>query len=105
MDISESDWKKWKKLRLKCIDDFCDETFSKVRQLHDSDEPIHDKHRKLYRLVDKRDREIQELFDPMRRSSAIMQLLNLYRADRISDADVVQFGEELSAFLQDRKNL
>lgn len=105
MDINESDWKKWKALRLTCIDDFCEETFSKVRKLADSDEPIHEKHRKLYRLVEKRDREIVALFDPMKRSSAILQLVNLYRTERIGDKDVNQFSEALCAFLQDRKSL
>ena len=105
MDIKESDWKKWKALRLRCIDDFCHETFSKIGELDGKDESIHDKHRALYRLRTDRDQEIQVLFDPMKRSAAIMQLINLYRSDRINDDDVTQFSEELCTFLQDRKSL
>jgi hypothetical protein len=105
MEISEPDWKKWKKLRLRCIDDFCHETFTMVREIDNREEPIHDKHRALYRLVDERNDEIMEWFDPKTRSRAIVQLLNLYRSDRVRDEDVAQFSGELSAFLQDRKNL
>lgn len=56
---------------------------------------MHEKHRKLYRLIDKRDREITELFDPLKHSAATMQLLKLYLSNRITDDDVMQFSEEL----------
>jgi len=42
IDITESDWKKWKKLRLKCIDDFCHATFEEVGKLSAVEEPVHD---------------------------------------------------------------
>lgn len=103
MDIKETDWKKWKALRLRCIDDFCHETFSKVCKLSEKDGPVHDRHRELYRLVTDRDTEIEQRFDPQTRSRAVVQLLSLYRDGLITDADVEKFSRELCSFLKDRK--
>lgn len=104
MDITERDWKKWKTLRLKCIDDFCHATFKKVRKLSEKDGPVHDRHRELYRLVTDRDTEIVQRFDPQTRSRAVMQLLSLYRDGLIIDTDVEKFSEELCTFLKDLKS-
>lgn len=95
--ITESDWKRWKKIRLRAIDDFCAETFRQVQQLADSDDEIHERHRKLYRLVTDRDREICEVFDPLTRSRAILQIVNLYRVGLIAAHDMQQFSAELQA--------
>lgn len=102
-DITESDWKKWKTLRLKCIDDFCHATFKQVSELSEEERPVHDLHRELYRLVADRDNEIERRFDPMKRSQAITQLIFLYRDGLITDADVEQFTEDLCNFLKDPK--
>jgi len=105
MDITESDWKIWKALRLRTIDVFCHDTFDKVQELADRTTAVHERHRKLHQLVADRDREIEQLFDPKTRSRAIIQLLNLYRSDLISDTDIDLFSAELQIFLRDRLDL
>lgn len=95
--ITESDWKRWKKIRLRAIDDFCAETFRQVQQLANDDDEIHERHRKLYRLVTDRDHEICELFDPLTRSRAILQIVTLHRIGLITERDMQQFSEELQA--------
>jgi len=37
-DITEADWKTWKALRLRCIDQYCTQTFDRVQQLSRSTE-------------------------------------------------------------------
>lgn len=105
MKISEADWKIWKALRLRTIDKFCEQTFSKLQKLIDGEEAIHDRHRFLYQLVTKRDRQIEELFDPLTRNRSLHQLLNLYRVGLIGDEDLSLFSDDLQQFLNDRKGL
>jgi len=104
-DITEADWKIWKALRLRCIDKYCTQTFDRVQQLSRHSDPVHDRHRALYQLVTERDREIEQLFDPLRRSRAIMQLTNLYRSDLVSDDDICLFSEPLQSFINQVKAL
>ena len=104
-DITESDWKVWKTLRLRCIDKYCTETFAQVQQLSKNTDPVHDRHRALYQLVMKRDRQIEELFDPLTRSRAIMQIVNLYRSGLVSDEELRLFSEPLQSFFDQTKVL
>jgi len=49
--------------------------------------------------VTERDREIEQLFDPLKRSRAIMQIINLYRSGLVSDDDINRFSEQLQSIL------
>lgn len=104
-DITEADWKIWKALRQRCIDQFCARTFDQIKQLSHGTDPIHDRHRELYQLVMDRDREIEQLFDPLTRSRAIMQLINLHRSGLVSDDDISSFSEPLQSICNQTKAL
>ena len=97
MDISEDDWKIWKALRLRTIDKFCHTTFERVQQLAAAKKPIHDRHRELYQLVTDRDREIEQLFDPLTRSRSVLQLRVLYMNGLVSDDEISLFSEDLQS--------
>jgi len=105
LDITEADWKIWKVLRLRCIDQFCTQTFDQIQQLSRGTDPIHDRHRELYQLVTDRDREIVQLFDPLTRSRAIMQLINLHRSGLVSNDDISRFSEPLQSICHQTKAL
>jgi len=102
-EITESDWKIWKALRLRTIDKFCHQTFDQVQQLAKDQTAVHERHRKLYQLVTDRDQEIEQLFDPMKRSIAPLQLMNLYRIGLISDDDISLFSESLQSICHQTK--
>ncbi len=101
LDIKESDWKKWKQLRLQAIDRYCATTFAQVQEITDGDASIHDRHRDLHELVSRRDKEIVQLFDPLTRSRTIGQLMNLHRGGLVSNNDLMQFSDELQAAVRD----
>lgn len=103
--IKEADWKVWKALRLRTIDRFCEDTFLQLQTLIDSAEAVHERHRKLYQFVAKRDREIEQLFDPLTRNRALLQVPNLYRMDLISVEEVSLFSDELQQYLNARREL
>jgi hypothetical protein len=100
--ISESDWKKFKKVKEAALESFCGAILNDVAEgLEDENNPTnHGKYIYLYRLIENYDKQIALLFNDHSRSKAIIQLMMLRREGLVLDEDV----KILSAELQDRTN-
>lgn len=80
MNISESDWKKFKIVKKKALDRFCSKALSEFQDvIANSDESNHSKYLKLYGLVINTDKRLAKIFDNHSRSKAHIQLLLIRR--------------------------
>ena len=100
--ISESDWKKFKKIKEGALDRFCGAVLNEVTEgLNNKENPTnHSKYLSLYRLIENYDKQIDLLFNSHSRSKAVIQLMLLRREGIVQDEDV----ENLSAELKERSN-
>ena len=74
-DIKESDWKTFKPLRHKALERFCGRVLDEVAQIGSNQtKSTHERYIAIYQLTGERDREIEQIFDTLRRSTAIMQI-------------------------------
>jgi hypothetical protein len=95
-DIKESDWKLFKPLRELALERFCGRVLDEVERIgSDQTKSKHDRYLAIYRLMRERDKEIVRIFDTLRRSTAIHQVVSFHSFDLITDDELRPFSPEL----------
>jgi hypothetical protein len=96
MDIKESDWRTFRKLRELALDRYCQRVLEDVqRVLENRDGSNHDRYLKLWAILQDRDETIAIAFNDPRRSTAFIQLANIVAEDLLSKPELNQFSEDL----------
>ena len=98
-EIKESDWKLWRALSKEALERHCQKTLTEAARLATGEESAHERYLKLYRLIQRRDREITEVFDDPRRSKAYLQIARALHKKIISRAELERFSEETREFV------
>ncbi|MFO8025309.1 hypothetical protein [Thiohalophilus sp.] len=95
--ISESDWKKFKKIKEAALERFCGSILQDISEgLTCSDIPTnHGRYRYLYKLIENYDKQIALLFDDHSRSKAAIQLMMLREGGLVDEADIQGLSDEL----------
>lgn len=96
--ISESDWKKFKKIKEVALERFCSVAVADYTEaVTDSKLSSHGKHLYLYRLAINYEKRIGLLFDDHSRSKAVIQLLLLRDEKLVTDEELAPLSDELKA--------
>jgi len=96
--IKESDWKAFKPIREAALERFCERVLAEVQRIAaDAKQTQHERYLKVYRLLQKRDPEIDRIFDYLRRSTAIMQIAAFRDRELITEKEFNRFSEETRA--------
>jgi hypothetical protein len=99
--ISEADWKIFRQLHQVALDRFCERVLAEAAQLASSPgKTAHERYVGLYRLFQRRDRELAELFDDLRRSTALLRLLGIRSQGLLTDEEFARFSPEARAVVQ-----
>src|SRR5215475_5020007 len=95
MDIKESDWKIFRKLRELALERYCQRAIEDVtRVVETNNRGYHDRYLQLWKLLRKHDKTVAICFDDPRRSQAILQLANIDAEDLLMEEELNQFSEE-----------
>jgi hypothetical protein len=95
-DISPADWKVFKRLREDALERFCERVLADVTRIaSDNAKSKHERYLAIYKLVRDRDKEIDPIFDSLRRSTAIRQICSFRSFDLISAEELRQFSPQL----------
>jgi len=95
-DISEADWKIFKPLRKLALERFCERVLDEVAHIGaDQSKTKHERYLAIYRLTRERDKEIDPIFDTLRRSTAIRQIYSFRSHELITADELRQFSPEL----------
>ncbi len=74
-EIKESDWKILRRLHEVALERFCQRVLSEIEHINaDRAKSSHQKYLEIYDLTRRRDKEIAEVFNNLRRSTAFFQL-------------------------------
>src|SRR5688500_9560819 len=96
--ISESDWKVFRQLQPVALDRFCQRVLSEVGRLaDDAGKSNHERYLAVFRLIERRDRELADAFDGMRRSTAWRQLAWIQSHGLLSEEEMSRFSDETRA--------
>ena len=101
--ISEADWKHFKQVKADALDKCCQQVLDDVRKgIDDPELSNHAKYLYLYKLMEKSDKRIANIFDYNARSKAMLQLA-LMKSDGLLEAKQISgFSDELQSFINSR---
>ncbi len=95
-DIKESDWKKFKPLRELALARFCERVLDEVERIRtDKAKDKHERFIAIHRLMRERDKEMNRIFDYLRRSTAVMQICSFRSHELLTEEELRQFSPEL----------
>jgi hypothetical protein len=88
----ESDWREFRQLRELALQRFCQRVLIEVEQISsDPTKSFHDRYLRVYRLLQRRDRELGEAFNDPRRSTAMMQLAIINSRQLLEPEELMRF--------------
>jgi hypothetical protein len=93
---AESDWKVLRKLHPVVLDRFCRRILEEIGSVSaDTSKSNHQRYRAIYQLIRRRDDEMAEAFDDMRRSMTAIRVLALRRHGLLTDEELARFSKEI----------
>jgi hypothetical protein len=96
LDIKESDWKVFRKLREQALERYCERVLKDIdRLVHNDGATYHERYLELWKLLRNRDETIVIAFDAARRSQAFIQLANIDAEALLTEDELKQFSEDL----------
>jgi hypothetical protein len=98
--IAESDWKLWRALSTEALERHCQKTLTEAASLEKGGDSAHARYLKLYRLLQRRDQEIADVFNDPRRSRAYLQIALAVRSRIITRAELARFSEDTQAVIE-----
>ena len=100
-DIKESDWRRFKKLHAVALERFCEQVLREVaRAGADKSKTPHKRYLEVFRLIQRRDRELADAFDDFRRSTAVRQLYIIRAYGLLTEAELSEFSPEVRGELE-----
>jgi len=97
----ESDWKKFTKLKKIALERFCESVLDESRVLCDRENlTAHERYLDLYKIIQKRDKQLGRVFDGHSRSRADQQLRDMYNKSLVTDDELSKFSEETQKFVK-----
>ena len=97
-EIRESDWKILRQLHKIALDRFCEHVFSEIEGIAaDQSTSPYERYVSLYKTVQSRDKEISNLFDNLKRSTALLQIAALHAHGLLENEEYMRFSEETRA--------
>jgi hypothetical protein len=96
--IGESDWKLFRQMRELALERFCERVLSEVGKLASkSGHSAHERYLAVYRRLRRRDKELAQAFDDLRRSTAWPRLALMRSRGLVTDAEFARFSPETQA--------
>ena len=92
-EIPETDWKMLSRLKPLALDRFCQRVLSQIGVVASDAKSAHERYLAIFALVKKRDHELANCFDDLRRSNAFLRLAAMRAFDLITDEEFAGFSE------------
>ena len=100
-DITERDWKIFRRLGKIALDRHCKQTLDRVEEIvHSENLSHHARYLELYKFVQDRDKLMADAFDDARRSTAVAQLVRMVSLGLVSENEMAELSEELRERVQ-----
>ncbi len=101
-DIAEKDWKLFRKLLELAVNRFSKETLSKISQIIASKEieSKHEKYLEICKYIKERDKVLRDCFSHLSRSTAKLQILEIYNAGLFKPEEFNQFSDDVKDFVR-----
>ena len=99
-EIPEADWKHWRRVRDQALERFCAKVLSEAAKLETANGTAHDRYQKLFKLVERSDVRLGEIFDNPRRSTAYAQIAHAAGARVLTAEEIDGFSEDTRSVIE-----
>ncbi len=94
-EIKESDWKILLQLHSDALERFCKQILLEIEFIHSqSTKSFHQKYLDIYATLQRRDKEIAQTFNNLRRSTALIQLVEMKARGLLIEDEFSRFSQE-----------
>ena len=105
-EIPESDWRQFKEVHKLLVERFCQRVLEEIVRTTESGQgTAHDKYLRIYKLIQKRDKELGRAFNDFRRSTAVMQLIVMRQMGLLTEQDLSRFTHETQRTIEEIASL
>ena len=100
-EIKESDWKVLRRLHPLAVERFCEGVLAELeRVMHNSIEGAHQRYLDIFRIMERRDREMVQLFNDLKRSQALVMLARMRSAGLLTEDEFSSLSPETRGVIQ-----
>ena len=94
-EIKESDWRILRQLKSQALERLCKEILQEVAQINDDTaKTFHERYLSIYKILQRRDKEIADIFNGVSRSTALIRLAAMKRRGLLTEDEFSRFSEE-----------
>ena len=94
-EIKESDWKILRPLHSVALERFCQQILLEIERISSNRaKSFHQKYLDIYEVIRRRDKEIAQTFDDLRRSTAFIQLTAMKARGLLTEEEFLRFSPE-----------
>ena len=94
--IKESDWKILRQVHKEALERFCEQILSEIEPISsDRAKSFHQRYLDIYELIHRRDKEMADTFNHLRRSTALTQLASMKARGLVTENEFSRFSEEI----------
>jgi hypothetical protein len=99
--MTELEWKLFRQLQAVALERFCGRVLAEVGHLAaEARKSHHERYRAVYRLMERRDKELADAFNNPRRSAALRQLACLQGLGLVTDEEFARFSPQTRASVE-----
>ncbi len=100
-DIAERDWKIFRELHKVALERLCEKILAEARaQIERPGKSTHEKYLSLYKLIQRRDRDIARGFNDFRRSTALTQIGIIHSMGLLTSEELHRFTPEMLRIIE-----
>ena len=100
-EIKESDWKLLRQLHSAALERFSQRVLSEIESINsDNAKSFHQRYLDIFEVIERRDREIAQTFNGLRRSTALMQLASIQSRGLLTNDEFLRFIQETRSVIE-----
>jgi hypothetical protein len=94
-EIKESDWKLLRQLHSEALERLCKQILLDIERINsDRAKSFHQKYLDIYEVLQRRDKEIAQTFDGLRRSTVLVQVASMKARGLLTEDEFLRFSQE-----------
>lgn len=93
--IKESDWKLLSQLRTAALEQFCQQILAEIESINANHAiSAHQRYLEIYQIIHRRDKEVAQIFNDHRRSTAFFELAAIQSLGLLTPEEFQRFSQE-----------
>lgn len=99
--LAERDWKELRALHPVALDRLCERVLAEITATaSDTSRGNHERYLAICKLIEDRDRKLQDAFDDMRRSQAVMRLSHMCALGLVTEDQFARFSDDMRSVVE-----